>query len=259
MSKEFLPGAEPLSISGNSTGILLLHGAGGGTAWDLKEFAKFINDEKGWTVELPALRGFGTKPEDLFNVELVDWITDVERAFETLSKDCKNIFIVGHSVGGLLALLLAAERGDIQGIVTWAAPAGIQNRFLPILPSISKIPILRRAIPERYDTEIPNWLREQGWVGYDWIPTRIGIVLYDGIKRLRKSLEKINCPVLVIQGTEDKAVSKDSAQRIYDGISSERKEILILEGAPHPVMNHSQYKDDLFSKTIEFLTQVASK
>lgn len=43
MRTEYLKGAEPLFIKGTRTGCLLLHGAGGGTAWDLKEFADALH------------------------------------------------------------------------------------------------------------------------------------------------------------------------------------------------------------------------
>lgn len=38
-ARKYLPGAEPLHLPGNRRGLLLLHGAGGGSAWDMKEFA----------------------------------------------------------------------------------------------------------------------------------------------------------------------------------------------------------------------------
>ena len=40
----YLPGAEPLFLKGSKIGCLLLHGAGGGTAWDLKEVAHYLHE-----------------------------------------------------------------------------------------------------------------------------------------------------------------------------------------------------------------------
>ena len=129
----------------------------------------------------------------------------------------------------------------------------MQSRLLPLLPVMNKIPLLRRAIPERHESLAPEWLREKGWVGYEWIPTRIGLVMHEALKRLKASLSSVTCPVLIVQGTADGSVTGDSAQRIFDGVASERKEIYMVEGAPHPIMTDDRFKEDLFSRTIEFL------
>jgi carboxylesterase len=160
---------------------------------------------------------------------------------------------VGHSAGGLISLILASERKEVNKLVTWAAPFRVQSRLLLLLPVITKIPGLRRVIPEKHPTGIPKWLMEQGWVGYDWIPPSVGLIVRDGMKRLKNALGKITCPALIIQGSEDKAVSPDSPRRIYDDLASKKKEVWIFEGAGHPMMNDVRYKAELFARTIAFL------
>ena len=253
---DYLPGAEPLFIDGNIIGCLILHGGGGGSAWDQKEFASILHEQTGMTVWLPSLTGFGTKPEDLLGVTLDDWLSDAYSGLDRLLETCQKVFIVGHSAGGVLALLTASERDEVRGVVTWAAPYGIQHRLFPLLPVINRIPLLRRAVPEKHESPAPSWLRDRGWVGYDWIPTNVALVMHDALKRMKRSLSKVTCPVLIIQGTDDNSVSKDSAQRIYEHIVSEKKEMHMIEGAPHPIMTDEQFKDDLFARTIEFLTSI---
>jgi len=255
MTREFILGAEPLFIEGDKRGCLLLHGGGGGTTWDLKEFANILHAKSGMTVWLPALTGYGTKPEDLYDVTFDDWLSDAHRGIDKLLEQCEQVSAVGHSAGGLISLILAAERKEVNALATWAAPYGVQSRLLLLLPVINRIPLMKRAIPEKHPTGIPSWLLEQGWIGYDWIPPRVGLVVRDGMKRLKKSLGRITCPVLVIQGSRDDAVTEDSPRRIYDGVASGRKEIWIIEGAGHPMMNDERYKDDLFARTISFLSE----
>ena len=91
MSSKYMEGAEPLFIKGNTIGCLLLHGAGGGTAWDLKEFAGVLHEETGMTIWLPALRGFGTTPEDLYEVKFEDWVTNANEGVDKLRKICDQI------------------------------------------------------------------------------------------------------------------------------------------------------------------------
>jgi carboxylesterase len=254
---DYLPGAEPLFIEGNKRGCLILHGVGGGSAWDQKEFSYILHERTGMTVWLPSLTGFGTQPEDLLDVTLDDWLSDAHSGVDRLLETCQHVYIVGHSGGGLLALLIASERSEVKGIVTWAAPYTVQSRLFLLLPAIKKVPLLRRAIPERHDSLAPKWIRERGWVGYEWIPTSIGLVMHDGLKRVRKVLSSVTCPALIIQGTADDGVSISSAQSIYDRLASERKDIYMVEGAPHAIMSHDKYKDDLFTRTIDFIQSIA--
>ena len=129
----------------------------------------------------------------------------------------------------------------------------MKSKLFLLLPGLSRVPLLRKAIPERHDSLAPKWIREKGWVGYEWIPTNIGLIMHEGLKRLKSSLGNVTCPALIIQGTRDDGVSPDSAQKIFENLGSERKEVYMYEGAPHAIMSHERYKDDLFARTIGFL------
>ena len=255
---QYLEGAEPLFIKGSNIGCLLLHGAGGGTTWDLKEFAHTFHSETGATIRLPALKGFGTRPEDLYDVTFTDWLNDAKEGVQKLTLDCNQIFVVGHSMGGLLTLLLASEQKNVNAIVTWAAPYNVRYRQLKLLPIISKIPLIKRLIPEKFPSPAPEELKEKGWIGYDWIPSSLGMIFIEGLKRMKQALPKVTCPAFIIQGTNDESVSDDSAKKIYQMINSSTKELWYVEGAPHPLMNDETYKKELFIRTISFLEKFQS-
>ena len=256
MTRNFIPGAEPLFLEGSDIGCLLLHGGGGGTTWDLKEFANILHERTKMTIWLPALIGYGTKPEDLYSVTFDDLYADTNAGLDRLLQTCTRVYVVGHSTGGVLALVLASEREEVSGVVTWAAPMAVKNRMLSLLPILSRIPLLKRTIPEKYPTPIPKWLRDNGWIGYDWLPTTVGFIMLDGFKRLKSKLEEVTCPILALQGSEDTDVTEDSARRIFDSVSSNRKGFHVIEGAGHPMMNQVEYKDDLFLRTIQFLNEL---
>ncbi len=258
MSRDFIPGAEPLLLEGNETGCLLIHGGGGGTTWDLKEFANNLHLKTGMTIWLPALAGYGTRPEDLYDVTFDDLLSDAYAGLDKLLTTCTKVFVVGHSLGGAISLVLASERKEVSGVVTWAAPFTVKNRLLSVLPILNRIPLLRRAIPKTHPAPVPRWLREQGWIGYEWIPTKVGVFTLEGLRRLKDALNKITCPVLVIQGSEDEMVEEDSAQRIFDGVHSDRKGLHIVKGANHPIMSQDEFKNDLFNRTIEFLDEIST-
>ncbi|MHA1167682.1 MAG: alpha/beta hydrolase [Candidatus Hodarchaeales archaeon] len=252
MKRKYIKGAEPLFLEGKDKGLLLLHGGGGGTTWDLKEFARVAN-ESGFTVWLPSLPGYGTVPEELNSVQFGDWLATAIEGVERLRESCTSVFAIGHSLGGLIALVLAAETGvDLDRVVTWAAAWNVRNRMLKFLPLISRVPGLRGLIPERIPVNIPDRFIDMGWIGYDWLPGSLGFALYEGIKRLHSAVTKVSCPVLVIQGTNDEAVTADSAEQIFKRLSSPLKELWLIENATHPLMQDF-CKDELFKRTLSYL------
>jgi esterase/lipase len=103
---------------------------------------------------------------------------------------------------------------------------------------------------------MPEWVLQQGWVGYDWIPVQLGLAVYESVKRLKNALGKVQCPALVVQGSRDKMVAEDAARRLYQGIASVKKQLWIVSGANHLLMNDSRRKGKLFARTIAFLESI---
>ena len=107
--EKVLPGAEPFYLKGSDTGVMLIHGGGGGTTADMRELGQFIHQETGYTVLAPLLPGYGTTKEDLAETTYEDWINAVKQNFLELKSEVKKIFVVGHSMGGVLTLILGSE------------------------------------------------------------------------------------------------------------------------------------------------------
>lgn len=249
---KYLPGVEPLFLKGSrNKGILLLHGIGGGTTWDLKEFASYANN-RGYTIWLPALPGFGTNPNDLLGVHFEDWLTTASQGIEKLQKSCSSISIVGHSGGAAIGLILASHNREITRVVSWAGLWKPKHPLVPFLPFLLKIPVLRKIVPEREPLRIPQHLKDMGWVGYDYLPTRFVPTVLEGLKQLYASINAIECPVMVVQGSLDESVKVYSAQKIYEKISNPKKIIWIIEGASHPLMQDF-CKDELFHRSLDFI------
>jgi len=81
----------------------------------------------GYTSKGILLPGHGTQPEDLMEVTYKDWINAAQAGINELKKTCQKIVVIGHSMGGLLALQMAA-RNKVDGVVTIAAAIKPSNR-----------------------------------------------------------------------------------------------------------------------------------
>ena len=119
-----IAGGESFFIKGGSSGVLLIHGFTGLPA-ELFLLGEFLN-RQGFTVLCMRLAGHGTDENDLMRTTKGDWFNSVLDGLAILRGACDEIFVVGHSMGGLLTLKLASER-DVAKIVTLAAPIFIDD------------------------------------------------------------------------------------------------------------------------------------
>jgi len=240
-----------LLLEGDRRGLLLLHGAGGGCTWDLKAFAATAH-QRGYTVCLPALPGFGTRPEDLVEVTFNQWIAEAQKGLDHLGQQCRSVSVVGHSMGGVLSLLLAAADRRVARLVTWAAPWRLRNPLVGLAVWLLSRPGGALLLPRRIRVPVPQHLRDQGWVGYDRMPTRVGLPIHEGLRRLHVAIGQVRCPVLVVQGDRDEAVWARSARTIHGRVSSSERQLWIIEGGTHPLMQDPG-KEELFERTLAFL------
>ena len=117
----------PLSIAGDSRGVLCLHGITG-TPFEIRPLAEALG-RRGCTVLAPMLAGHGGTLGDLAASGWPDWLASAEAALDSLQARVGGgpVAICGFSMGGLLALRLARHvpRADRRagGDVDAAAPA----------------------------------------------------------------------------------------------------------------------------------------
>lgn len=110
---------EPFHFPGNSTGLLLIHGFTGSPS-ELRFLGERLAAQ-GFTVKGILLAGHGTVPEELAKKRWEDWLNDAENGVTELRTICTKVLAIGLSMGGLLALELAA-RGLVDGVAALNAP-----------------------------------------------------------------------------------------------------------------------------------------
>jgi len=111
--------------AGKKMGVLLLHGFSASP----QEFRFLIPllKEKGIPFYAPKLTGFGVN--DLTQLQTIRgsvWVRDAVNAYDLLRQNVDAISIVGHSMGGLLGVLVAQQREVKQLILS--APYLIENK-----------------------------------------------------------------------------------------------------------------------------------
>jgi acylglycerol lipase len=168
----------------------------------------------------------------------------------------KPIFLVGHSMGGLVApLFVLTHKPRIAGLILSAPLCKVPDHISPLLISMSKL--LSSIIPkfgvEELDSEGVS--RDPAVVrAYDEDPlvyrgkttARLAAELLKGMQRLQAEGSKIVMPALLMQGSMDKLVDPGDAQLLYDIITSSDKTLKIYPGLYHEIFNEPE-RDQVFA------------
>jgi len=192
----------------------------------------------GLPTRMPVLRGHGaSSPEALRPVTWTDWVADGQAALQDLLSEVDRAIVFGHSMGGLVALTLAAENGErIDSVVAAAAAVQLNNPLAPGRPFGFLIPVVRRFLknwptPPTYID--PSALECHANYSYAPIPAVMSLLEFSGATR--KLLPRISAPILILQSRRDTTVAPESAEIIYREVSTPagQKRIVWFETTEH--------------------------
>lgn len=242
-----IEGAESFFLKGgNSGGVLLIHGFTGLPA-ELFLLGQTLN-RAGFSVLCMRLAGHGTDERDLMRTTRDDWFNSVLDGFFILRGVCDEIFVIGHSMGGLLTLKLAAEC-EISKIVTLAAPIfiddGLGLKNLPPREFCSDACIVQ---PRRKLENIPQSANNV----YKKTPLISVHELVDLIDDVKKILPRVNTPILIMHGEEDHTAQPRSARFIMDNVGSKQKFIVTVPNSGH-LLPLDENREFVFEQTLDFL------
>jgi len=220
---EYLEGGEPFALGSGGAGVLAFHGFTG-TPFEVRAISEMLS-EHGFGIYAPALAGHATDVSDLEATTADDYFAAAERALDEASARFERVYALGLSMGGTLALHLAASR-RLAGIVTISTPV-----FLYPMVNAS-VPVIEQWMPGlRAPANFAAW--QGNVVGYK--STSIGAVrvLVDVLDRVRLELSKISAPLLVVHSSRDYTVPLASAKTIHETVASEHKQLEVIEAGSH--------------------------
>lgn len=240
--------AKAFYYPGNKTGILLIHGFTGSPS-EMRYLGEYLKD-KGYTVKGVLLKGHGTSVEDMRKTSHKDWLASAEQGYHELTEECDEIFIVGFSMGGALALHLA-QKYDLKGIVSLSTPIKIANRQYYI-GTVTKYLKFKMGRPAKLVK-----LKDPFVIGYNKTPLRCVISLFKLINIVKADLHKIEKPILIMQSYGDGTVHPSSANFIYKRIGSTDKSIIFLHNSGHVITCDCE-KEQVFEEVHSFISKRCS-
>ncbi|HWJ02680.1 MAG TPA: alpha/beta fold hydrolase [Verrucomicrobiae bacterium] len=232
--------AEPFFFSGGETGCLLVHGFTGSPS-EMRPMGQFLADQ-GHTVLGVRLQGHGTNLEEMAQTGWNEWYRSVEHAYIELAEQCSRVFVIGLSMGGLLALHSALEY-PAAGVVAINSPIYLLNHKAIFAP------LLRYVLPfsEKKDYHVV-----EGHFAYDKVPVNCLQSLLNLIRMVKKELPMTCAPLLVLQSEQDEVVNPRSAEFIYQRSGSKDKELQYYANAGHLVTLGAK-REEVFRKVLSFI------
>jgi len=195
--------------------LLYLHGA----RWNVTGSAPRIRrmQQLGFSVLAIDYRGFGKSTPGLPSEEMA--YEDARAAWDWLAAPHpqRPRYIFGHSLGGAIAIDLAAQVQDEQGTI-------VEGTF----------------------TSIADVASSMKW---GWLP--VGLLITQRFEAVKK-VAKIGSPLLVVHGENDNLIKSELGRKLYEAAQG-RKRFLLVEGGSHfstMSMGAAKYREalaDLFS------------
>lgn len=223
------PGARALPA------VLVLHGFKGFMDWGFyPELTRRLN-ARGFAVVRFNFSGSGVGADrERFTDEPAFFanspsreVDDVERVRAWLDSgavpevDARRLALLGHSLGGAVALLHAAQRRDYRALVGWASVATFR----------------------RFPSEVEALWRRQGFVEIPNMRTkeilRLGSAWLEDLERHARALDVLDAcrrlptPTLLLHGTEDEAVPLAEGRALAEALGPARARLELVEGANH--------------------------
>lgn len=211
--------------------IIMIHGMWGG-AWYWGNYKKYF-EAKGYKCVIPTLRHHDINPKSAPHKELgatsiLDYADDLEKLIKEI--DGKPI-IIGHSMGGLIAQILASRGlASTAVLLCPASPSGIFALMPSVIKSFWSIlfrwafwktpmrqtfkeavySMLHLLPPKQQKQTYERFVYESGRAAFE-----IGFWLIDGKRATQVNEKKVTCPMLVISGAEDRITPAAVVKKVH--------------------------------------------
>ena len=190
--------------------LLYLHGA----RWNVTGSAPRIRrmQQLGFSVLAIDYRGFGKSSPGLPSEDMA--YEDARAAWKWLAQHhgSRPRYVFGHSLGGAVAIDLAARVEDEQGVI-------VEGTF----------------------TSIPDVASSMKW---GWLP--VGPLITQRFESVKK-VAQVHSPLLVVHGAQDALIDSELGRRLYEAATG-RKHFMLVEGGSHHstmAVGLAQYREAL--------------
>lgn len=220
-----------------------------------RRLADLLN-QGGYSVILYDVRGHGKSQGKRGDVKSVFHFTDdLHQLIKETSDESKlPIFLMGHSMGGIITNIYATIYDDFAGTIILASPMQAPNlgpfNFLPY-----KLFGFLRFKTDFKDERLSHFPPSDNVDPYalKYFTLRlVGNLMKTGMEHFHKNIGNYKKPILIVHGTEDKLVPYQQSEKFILSIPSKDKTLELIEGGYHN-LNHDTVTDEVAEKIIVWL------
>ena len=165
------------------------------------------------------------------------------------------IFLLGHSMGGLIATYLALRKQNIlRGLITSGGALKVNEDLSPFLVKISgilgaiapKMPAIKLSsdLISR-DPEVVEKYDHDPLIYHGGTRCRTGAELIKASRRIDANFDQLILPLLILHGGADKLTDPQGSKQLYQSAASKDKKLQIFEELRHEIFNEPEQKEVL--------------
>ena len=223
-------------------------------------------NEAGYNVYRYDLRGHGRSGSEKGHIdsyrEFIDDLKEMVEIIKSAGED--DIFMLGHSMGGLITFIYGIEFQDIlkgqilsgAAVGTLPAAKGYKSTVFKIANTFLKYKMIKNPVSDDICSvaEVVENYKEDPLVLEEATMNFYVEFLINAANYASENIKMYNYPCLIIHGEEDTIVPKEISENIYNSISSEDKEIKIYDGLYHEILNENE-RDIVISDIITWMDE----
>lgn len=225
--------------------------------------AKELN-KNGYNVYRYDLRGHGKSGKIKGSIESYgEFVDDCKDMVDLIASSGKEeIYMLGHSMGGLVSFLYGIQYRDrlsgqiLSGPAVGQLPSasGIKSTLFKIGNVFLKNTMIKNPVSQDIcsDPEVVKDYMKDPQVLKEATLNFYVEFLVNGTSYALDHMEDYEYPCIIVQGEEDKIVPKSIAENLYKKISSEDKELKIYKDLYHEILNEKS-KDIIIGDIIAWL------
>jgi carboxylesterase len=242
------PFSSPFGGNGPRIGVVLSHGFTG-SPHGLRSWAQAFA-AAGFAVRMPLLPGHGTSWQELARTRWQQWHGALDDAYLELDAECDFVFSAGLSMGGTLALRIAATR-PVAGVVLVNPGLVIDD---PRAPLAGILKLVMKSTPAIANDILREGMNEGA---YPRTPVAAAHELNKMFKDTIRLLPRVTAPVRVYRSAIDHVVSDSSITALRRGLTHAPVELLRLENSYH-VATMDNDAEQIFQGSVEFIRTIVS-
>ncbi len=249
------PDIEPVGV------VVVAHGLGE-HAGRYHHVARAITD-RGYTAVIPDHAGHGRSTGKRLGVtDFGDFVADLHSVIGVAASERRPRFLIGHSMGGAIALSYALDHPDMLDGLILSGPAIVPGADLPA-PLVKIAPILGKLVPwlpsaalsasaVSRDPDVVAAYESDPLVWHGKIPAGLGGALIGAMATFPGRLPTLTMPALVLHGGADVLANPEGSRIVERHAGSSDLTVTILPGLYHEIFNEPE-RDEVISTVTDWI------